>query len=343
MLSFSQRASLDVIRAMAAFYVLLHHITPRLIDPPFLYIFKFGQEAVIVFFVLSGFVIHINEKNRAHNLRAYARRRIYRLYPVLVAALLVSIAISLWDGTFSSRFRLSDAICNLLFLQDRGSLVPGTICNPFLGNSPLWSLSYEAIFYIIYPIVLPLYTSRGRLSQHVIGGCSLIFILLYKIYPQHFLLLPSYFIIWWCGAMLGDSYVNGKYNIRNLAAPVGYLGAACLLWLAIMILENIFVNFGHYPALQFRHFSFAFILVTISFIQPVRSFVRWVGSNYPSGWVWLSSISYGVYALHYPLLVQWNFSRSAYGFMIASGALIMLAYIFDNRANKFLRKKRARS
>ncbi|WP_204355316.1 hypothetical protein, partial [Roseovarius amoyensis] len=54
MLSFSQRASLDVIRSMAAFYVLLHHITPRLIDPPFLYIFKFGQEAVIVFFVLSA-------------------------------------------------------------------------------------------------------------------------------------------------------------------------------------------------------------------------------------------------------------------------------------------------
>jgi peptidoglycan/LPS O-acetylase OafA/YrhL len=60
----SQRVSagLDAARAIAAIYVVIHHwaTSNQLTNGPGL-IFRFGQEAVIVFFLLSGFVIFAND------------------------------------------------------------------------------------------------------------------------------------------------------------------------------------------------------------------------------------------------------------------------------------------
>jgi peptidoglycan/LPS O-acetylase OafA/YrhL len=46
-------------RGFAAFYVLMHHLRP-LRDTPFDILFRFGQEAVILFFLVSGFVIYLS-------------------------------------------------------------------------------------------------------------------------------------------------------------------------------------------------------------------------------------------------------------------------------------------
>ena len=74
-------------------------------------------------------------------------------------------------------------------LQDAGNLKPGTICSPFMANSPLWSLSYELVFYAIYPLLLPLFLRAPKRVSHGIGFATLVLIALYAFAPSHFFLL----------------------------------------------------------------------------------------------------------------------------------------------------------
>jgi len=348
-LSLSMIVTLDALRVFAAFYVVIHHLSDRVDIGYFNIAFRFGQEAVIAFFLLSGFVIHANERHRAINVFGYATRRILRIYPPLVLTMLVSIYIAYSNNTLTDQFNLSEIVCNLLGLQDRANLIPGTICSPFMGNSPLWSLSYEMLFYIIYPIILQPYLNKPNITQHVIGITTLFLIPLHLIWPCHLLLLPAYFLIWWCGAMMAQAYLSGQRNLRSIAVPLSYLTLASGIWAAASLLalaENGPMRFGWYPIINLRHFATAVLFTLICFSPIGKAFIGAMGSllptKIPTGLAYLSSISYGIYILHYPILVQWGIAQSVSGFASAIVILFFASYLFDNRVNYFIRKQRTR-
>lgn len=134
-----------------------------------------GHQAVIVFFVLSGFLVGgsaINDfKLGRFSLGRYLVSRVSRLYVVLIPALLlgwVLDAIGLrwfdaggfytgqWPHTLSAmdydasqRLGAGTLLGNLANLQ--------MIAFPTLGsNGPLWSLAYEWWYYVLFPLaVLP--------------------------------------------------------------------------------------------------------------------------------------------------------------------------------------------
>jgi peptidoglycan/LPS O-acetylase OafA/YrhL len=76
-LSLRLSAGLDVARAAAACYVVLHHVAKARgwSSGPGLAL-RFGQEAVLIFFLLSGFVIFSNERTRATRPSGYYLRRL---------------------------------------------------------------------------------------------------------------------------------------------------------------------------------------------------------------------------------------------------------------------------
>ena len=128
-----------------------------------------GDQAVMVFFVLSGFLIGANVLRSVQGHRwdwgSYLVNRFTRLYIVLVPALILGV---LWDasgigltgtggiyGGLLPNASISQAVLpslrlpvflgNLFFLQ--------TIAVPNLGsNGPLWSLSNEFWYYIMFPM-----------------------------------------------------------------------------------------------------------------------------------------------------------------------------------------------
>jgi len=133
-----------------------------------LYFFTgFGHQAVMVFFVLSGFLIS-STILRSHILgawswREYAVNRATRLYVVLIPGLLLGF---LWDRLGSWRFApdglYSHAIRDLGPAVPLENLTPGaffgnllflqTIRFPTFGsNGPLWSLANEFWYYVLFP------------------------------------------------------------------------------------------------------------------------------------------------------------------------------------------------
>ena len=181
---------LDVLRASAAFLVLLGHTRNWIftgigeVDHPslplklFWLITVLQHEAVVIFFVLSGFLVGgalVNSIGKqSFDLVGYLIARFVRIYVVYGPALVVT-GLVFWVG--SGLFRdfggdtirplfseeqmdfggLRAALCHIAGLQ-------GFVCGTWKQNPALWSLGYEWVLYLFAPAILGLLMMRGALS-----------------------------------------------------------------------------------------------------------------------------------------------------------------------------------
>lgn len=145
---------LDVVRFGAAFVVLLSHVWPVLF-PTFPLPWP-GHEAVVVFFVLSGYVIAFATFRPGVTLGSYVMHRGVRILSVSVPAVALSILIAPFVAGAPGMPFIADMSpsaddiwhatwINLLFLGESWS---NNVRPPF--NSPYWSLSFEVWYYVIF-------------------------------------------------------------------------------------------------------------------------------------------------------------------------------------------------
>lgn len=142
---------LDLSRLAAALAVALSHMLPNLFQVDVVP----GHDAVIVFFVISGYVIAFAADERDRTFGRFALNRLARLWSVLLPSLVLSGVVLAWVGTGSTlQFAppivqpaaFADAVVrNALFLSQSWTL---SVAAPF--NDPAWSLSYEAWYYAIF-------------------------------------------------------------------------------------------------------------------------------------------------------------------------------------------------
>lgn len=150
------RPELDGIRGIAILLVLLSHV--------FRWPIGGGKTGVGMFFVLSGFLITTllleeHEDRGTVSLRSFYLRRAFRLGPALLAFLMVYVLVALFIQPELRFDRLWAAAGALLYVAD---------FNLWLGGfkteiDPLWSLSIEEKFYMVWPAVLLLASRRSRL------------------------------------------------------------------------------------------------------------------------------------------------------------------------------------
>ncbi|WP_138416451.1 acyltransferase family protein [Sinomonas gamaensis] len=333
-------ASLNTARALAAIYVVCHHLVMTSgWSGAWTNIFRFGQEAVIVFFLLSGFLIFHAEHGRVSDARGYYLRRLRRIYPALMCALMISIIIAGLNGTIVRDFNIWALLGNIAALQDVSALKPGVVVDGFLGNSPLWSLSYEVFFYLMFPLVITIYSRIGRgRTLAIIATASVIGYASYLVFPNHLSLVCAYFSVWWGGAYLADIRGNSALSIRG-ALPV----IAALLALSIAALLGVFVfglgDPGVFPMLPLRHFVFASACIALC-ASPVGVWLVRAGAHGGSPAAFVASISYGLYVFHYPVLIQWRGARTPTGLIVGLIVLIAAAYICDRKLDLILPKPR---
>lgn len=289
---------LEAVRGGAAFYVFLHHLFHGRS-----FLLSLGQEAVIIFFVLSGFVIEYSSKKYLHEgFAKYFTKRALRIYPIFFL-MLMFVA---WVTGGSDKLSIANwrqVLGNLLMLQDLGGLKPNVVVEP-LFSSALWSLHYEWWFYMIYFPISRFISSH--LQARLIGVVGTLSAALYFYYPQWWLRLLVYFPIWWMGVVLARSYVEtGRARASDLKLPLICLGATMLLLLARVaneIAHGGSLAFGVHPFLEVRHVGAAVVAVWLALFWQK---LKWVGFRWLVGWgCWIAPVSYSLYIAHQPLLIN---------------------------------------
>ncbi|MGH6615991.1 acyltransferase family protein [Sphingomonas sp.] len=330
-------AGLDLARAVAAIYVVAHHVANTLALKGVAGVaLRFGQEAVIGFFLLSGFLIFAHEHARRDGVWAYAGRRIRRVYPGLLIAMAISTAIFAYLGLLGARFSWFDLLGNLAGLQDVSRLKPGVIVDTYLGNSPLWSLSYELFFYLIFPAVLAGWTRYPRGTTHIVGAAGCLAYCLYLFAPNHLAKVIAYFPIWWAGAMAARAYLSGERSLRAIVAALVWLTLLSGIALLDVIIQG-YTSPGVFPFLPLRHFAVALVMIIIFFGPFGRIWSR-LALSMAAPAAWLASISYGLYLFHYPILINSGAIESWPGFALGLGLLILIAWLGDARLNRVLQR-----
>ena len=138
--------SLTGLRFGAALLVVLYHLTRQVGDvQPFSALAFFGRSGVTFFFVLSGFVLAWTYLDAAMTPPVFLWRRFARLWPLVgMTGLFSLLAYAALDVAIPPPRALS----TFLFLQAwRAEWVAG-------ANPASWSLSDEAFFYVLFPVIL---------------------------------------------------------------------------------------------------------------------------------------------------------------------------------------------
>jgi peptidoglycan/LPS O-acetylase OafA/YrhL len=170
---------IDLFRILAAVAVFLVHAKRASITFGFLAPFgQFGEEAVAIFFVISGVVIAYVANSKEKSTISYTIARLSRLWSVVGPAVLLTIVLdtlgsriapelydvpglpSPWRFDMISALR---AIAPLLFLH-----ATWISLSPVGTNGPFWSLGYEAWYYLGFALFFFLH-GRTRLLSIIVA------------------------------------------------------------------------------------------------------------------------------------------------------------------------------
>lgn len=304
---------LNGIRALAALSVLIAHI--------YEYQWRFGLafapgigrltlngiNSVIMFFVLSGFLITYLllseiQKTGTVNVRNFYVRRILRIWPVYYVTIfvgLVVVPLIVQASGFTGFYWgvTNPGIQSLLYVMILPNAT-GFFGNPAVTLLHLWTIGIEEQFYLLWPQLARWFGKRLYLV--------LIFIIVFKVFWNQFYLLafPLHFEE---GMRNLLAFINGL-RFENMA--VGGLGAV-LLFQRHWLLRIIFHPVVEKLTLAFMIFN-AFILyppddLTLNLLLcvPYIIFILNVSSNPRStlkmeNWLfnWLGRLSYGIYMYH---------------------------------------------
>jgi peptidoglycan/LPS O-acetylase OafA/YrhL len=196
---------LEGLRGYAALAVLLRHLIygPDETVGGFglLAIFgAFAHTAVLIFFVLSGFVIGYTTKEEFSGKQAkiYLLKRFVRLYPIYLVCIALSFAV---QGDFT----LGQLMGHLFFMQ-------GWLVEMVESNGPLWSLHCEVLFYLLFLVIWKFKISPIKaFSFCVICGFLSIFI------KWHLLKILGYFSLWMLGFWMAKNreQLKQKYESQS--------------------------------------------------------------------------------------------------------------------------------
>lgn len=311
----------DFFRGLSAFLVFLTHGYQIFYLPIYgrnvlLQISSFlGGASVIVFFVLSGFLIFVSVKRNIVNngffsLKDYFFSRIYRIYPPLLFSILLVVGIEFIMRLFSIHGSVSFHLNSDQFDTIRtnfsysGSEVLGTLFQSyaFLAgnylsiNGPLWSLSYEVGFYLLTGMFF--FVTKGSIRKTKLIK-SVLFLFLILLLSVIYLRKPyfyGYLLIWLLGAFYFVFRETVRTRFRLPIYPFVLLALVSLMFF-LYNLDSEFMRFELTKKAMFGAFVFSiFIVVLIDYIIKLDCLENGIFTK-------VSEFSYTLYLSHFPLLL----------------------------------------
>jgi peptidoglycan/LPS O-acetylase OafA/YrhL len=294
--------ALDALRVIAAFIVLAQHfrLVFELHWPEWLRKGVFDSKAaVMLFFVLSGYVLALSLGSKVPSFKAYVKfgvRRVMRLYPVYWSALLLAFVV-LWIVQQSGAGQVTGLPA--WFLDGQGMqwkqwFLQSTLVAPGMKSDfslpTVWTLMTEAKVSMVFPLLAwAILRSPGWLASMVVAA----------------LVLGS---AWLDQHVVGTAAFLGMFGLGTLLCrvPATFWGRLNhVAWWGLVLL-----GFGLYAAISWRYVmpsiwlgyylcglgSLIFIAGTIHW-QLMRSALTRLQN------LLRVDLSYSIYILHYPVLV----------------------------------------
>jgi peptidoglycan/LPS O-acetylase OafA/YrhL len=359
---------LDLMRGLAAIAVLISHLRniffvdygdlpSRLKGAPLAIVYfttDLGHQAVIVFFVLSGFLIGGSviktTIDKRWSWRSYLINRSSRLYVVLIPALVLGFILDrggmtlsnrgIYAGDFhnhviefavADRTSISTLLGNALFLQ-------GICVKPFGSNAALWSLSYEFWYYILFPLLVCVVFSAKRFVRlSSAGATAAILVAVGKN-------ISLYLLVWLCGAVL-NLFPHHPRNLRTstILACAGLFVLTLIESRLALLASPTFIN------------DLVLGLATATLIHVLVSDRRYADKRgiYATFAAGMSGCSYSLYLVHLPLLVliksqldqfhRWQPTAATISCGLAIGFVVLLyaagvAHFTERRTNVVRRR-----
>lgn len=329
---------LDLARSVAALLVVAGHLRPLLfVDygelaaaSPFLqafyYLTGFAFEAVIVFFVLSGYLVGgaVTEAREAGFWPGYLLRRLTRLGVVLVPCLIATFILNCWgrnsggaeflSGKLGSILLMAPPVPvaldvttfagNILFLQ--------TILVPVFGdNRPLWSLANEFWYYLLFPLLYWAFRRRTGVAFGKKAVCiGLALMVLYFMPPT----MRLGFVVWCLGVIV--FVLNRRYS---LSASLRAGGAVVAMLVCFWVFHRSRVSeiLDLWLGLAFASVLFFTVRWGLPFVMFKKAAER------------LADFSYTLYLSHFSLMAFiWYTFLGAKRVQPTAGALLVYAGVF---------------
>jgi peptidoglycan/LPS O-acetylase OafA/YrhL len=300
---------INVARGLAALSVFVYHYGVGPVLAKYSGIAQFNWISVpgaiygvALFFVISGFCIHgsewrrLQKSNRTLNICQYFKRRVRRIYPLYVVALLLSCLLNWMQAKPPG---IADFFSHLFLLHGFSGEYFNTI------NLVLWTISIEACFYLIYPAWLILRLRVG-LSKALIYGslasaASCLFTAVY-LYPYG---LPSrwFFLNVWGGWLVGAWMAELFEQKPEIFRKWQWWSAGSVLWIIGLSAEAASLYEGRWLILAFpvRIYLCAWPLSALVLnetrLAEYQGFTRWCVRQL----AWVGLAGYSLYILHGPL------------------------------------------
>ncbi|MBB4428355.1 peptidoglycan/LPS O-acetylase OafA/YrhL [Bradyrhizobium sp. CIR48] len=195
-----------------------------------------SHHGVYVFFLLSGFLIAKIASGEGFSYCRFVRNRMLRIYPAFLLALVLCLAAGPLLGIPLPSLR--DFVFNLLFLNG----VPTLGVTGIVFNNVSWSLFYEMVFYLSFPLVLTV----GRLLRLPAIAATALAGVVFAYGPALAGMYFEFFVFLFAGAIVGllapsglravavtfpDFVVVLLYCIATSMMTTGYLNTAQFVWL----------------------------------------------------------------------------------------------------------------
>ena len=315
----------EIVRFTAALVVLLSHAWP--IFFPASPLPWPGHDAVVVFFVLSGYVISHASETKDTTLWRYVLSRTSRILCVTIPALLLGAVVAVYVGTPAADIAIP-SLLNAVFLGQSWTLNVGPP-----ENAPYWSLCYEVWYYAIFGAAFYLTGSKRWIA---IAVASLL------AGPKILLLMPC----WLIGVALHRNI--SRFRRSNVEAAYLFIGSAIVylvfFWFDASIairryLEAPLILFYLRASNQFIGDTILAIVVALNFIAVAKfqenSTHALVRIRPVAAWFAGATLSF--YLFHYPLL---QFSKAngytgALSLVALIGMLFLLASVTERRRKGF--------
>lgn len=277
-----------------------------------------GYLFVDLLIFLSGFVLflpqarHRLERAPLPNAKTFYLKRIARIVPCYLVAVLVMFLVSWAQGNYgnNTRFLWKDLITHLTFTH---IFFPDTYQHSAI-NGVFWTAAVEMWFYLLFPLIGKWFRKQPILTYVGMVGTGVAFTFLYAVKQENVGFMTNQFLtflpVFANGMLLSYFYVWYANRVRRKAVPsilatvLAVAGTIGVIWMLRDCAKAALDPNRSVQTWQIVHrypLSLVYLVFTGGWILAVRP-LRFVFSN--GAMRYLSAISFNLYLWHQWLIVE---------------------------------------